>query len=277
MKFMSQITGAVLAAVCAFSAPQAKANETQQALASESAIEAIKKRGVIRVGMSTFVPWAMRDKNGDLIGFEIDVANKLAKDMEVEIEFVPTAWDGIIPALLAGKFDVIIGGMSITPARNLTVNFTSPYANSSLGVMANKKEAEGLSWPDGYNASGVTWVCRRGATPCKYIQENFPKATLRQFDDQGQTLQEVLNGNATAMMSSQPLPAFTIFENPEVVFSPTDEKIDPGNEAFAVRKGDVDALNFFGNWILVNRSSGWLDERHQYWFGGRPWADQIPE
>jgi polar amino acid transport system substrate-binding protein len=95
---------------------------------AETLLEDIQKRGTLRVGMSTFVPWAMRDKNGELIGFEIDVAKKLAEDMEVEVEFVPTAWDGIIPALIAGKFDVIIGGMSIRPSRNLTVNFTLPYA-----------------------------------------------------------------------------------------------------------------------------------------------------
>jgi polar amino acid transport system substrate-binding protein len=142
-----KLIGALLAAAIALAAP-AKAQDAQQALASESVIETIKQRGVIRVGMSTFVPWAMRDKNGELIGFEIDVAKKLAEDMEVEVEFVPTAWDGIIPALIAGKFDVIIGGMSIRPSRNLTVNFTLPYANSSVGVMAHKGMAEGMSWPE---------------------------------------------------------------------------------------------------------------------------------
>jgi len=275
MRIFRTLAGAVLAALVATTAPVVQANEAQQALASESVIETIKKRGVIRVGMSTFVPWAMRDKDGDLIGFEVEVAKKLAKDMEVEIEFVPTAWDGIIPALLAGKFDVIIGGMSVTPVRNLTVNFTAPYANSSLGVMANKKLAEGLEWPEGYNSSDVTFTCRRGATPCNYIRDEFPKATLRQFDDDGQVEQEVLNGNAHAMLTSQPKPAFAVYENPEVAFAPTTEKIEPNSESFAVRKGDPDALNFFNNWIMLNRQSGWLDETHQYWFGGRDWADQL--
>ncbi|MEZ5825333.1 MAG: transporter substrate-binding domain-containing protein [Geminicoccaceae bacterium] len=264
-------------AVLGLAATEVRAQEAQQALSSESVIETIKQRGTIRVGMSTFVPWAMRDKNGDLIGFEIDVARKLAADMGVEIEFVPTAWDGIIPALLAGKFDVIIGGMSITPARNLTVNFTIPYANSSVGVMANKELAGDLAWPDGYNSPDVTFACRRGATPCIYIQENFPKATLRQFDDDGQTEQEVLNGNAHAMLSSQPKPAFAVYDNPEVAFAPTEEKIEPNSEAFAVRKGDPDGLNFFNNWIMLNIQSGWLQETHRYWFGGRPWADQVAQ
>jgi len=270
----------ILAAIAALSfikAPPALAQDTIRALSSESVIETIKKRGVLRVGLSTFVPWAMRDVNGDLIGFEVDVATKLAEDMGVQIEFVPTAWDGIIPALISGKFDVIIGGMSITPARNLTVNFTAPYAGSSLGVMASIRASKDLEWPDDYNDPSVTFACRRGGTPCQYIQERFTNATVRQFDDQNQVLQEVLNGNANAMISSQPLPAFTIYDNPEVVFAPTDETIRPSAEGFAVRKGDPDALNFFNNWILVNTNNGFLEKRHDYWFGGRPWADRVAQ
>jgi polar amino acid transport system substrate-binding protein len=80
------------------------------------------------VGLSTFVPWAMRAKSGELIGFEIDVARKLAEDMGVEVEFQPTAFDGIIPALIAKKFDLIITGMALKPKRNLQVNFSRPYA-----------------------------------------------------------------------------------------------------------------------------------------------------
>ncbi|MEE8480273.1 MAG: transporter substrate-binding domain-containing protein, partial [Desulfobacterales bacterium] len=94
---------------------------------TESTIEQVQKRGILRVGMSTFVPWAMKDKTGKLIGFEIDVATRLAQDMGVTVEFVPTKWSGIIPALSTGKFDVIIGGMGILPSRNLKVNFSIPY------------------------------------------------------------------------------------------------------------------------------------------------------
>jgi polar amino acid transport system substrate-binding protein len=97
----------------------ASAGETQRKLAAESAIEQIAKRGVIKVGMDVFVPWAMKDKKGELIGFEIDIAKKLAADLGLKVEFVPTKWSGIIPALITGKFDVLIGGMTITTKRNL--------------------------------------------------------------------------------------------------------------------------------------------------------------
>ena len=140
---------------------------------ADDLIADIQKRGTLKVGMSTFVPWAMRDKQGDLIGFEIDVATKVAEDMGVEVEFVPTAWSGIIPSLLAKKFDVIIGGMSITPQRNLTVNFTTPYAHSGQMMAANKKLAANFTTMEDYNQSSVTIACRRGATPCKAAQKLF--------------------------------------------------------------------------------------------------------
>ncbi|MEC3861742.1 transporter substrate-binding domain-containing protein [Mesobacterium sp. TK19101] len=277
MKFLRNLAIAAVAALALTGPAPVQAQDTQQALSGDSVIETIKRRGVLKVGMATFVPWAMRDKDGNLIGFEIDVAKKVAEDMGVEVEFVPTAWDGIIPALISGKFDVIIGGMSVTPARNLTVNFTEPYAHSSVGTMANIGNSKDIVWPEGYNSTDVTFSCRRGATPCEYIKKHFPKATLRLFDDQNQVVQEVLNGNANIMLGSQPLPAFVIYDNPEVVFAATDTKIDPSDEAFALRKGDPDALNFFNNWIRLRTRDGWLEERHQYWFGGRPWADQVPD
>ncbi len=235
--------------------------------ASADLLADIQKRGVMKVGMSTFVPWAMRDKDGNLIGFEIDVATKVAEDMGVEVEFVPTAWSGIIPALIAKKFDVIIGGMSITPQRNLTVNFTVPYAHSGQQMAANKSLAGSFSKLDDFNATDVTISCRRGATPCNVAQKMFPKATLRRFDDDAQAFQEVVNGNAHATISSAPKPRFWSDKYSQQVFLPFGgENLTKGDEAFALRKGDPDALNFFSNWILVNTSNGWLEETHDSWF-----------
>ena len=270
-RIVKSIIGA--AAISVFAAAGAQA-DLKRDLTSASVLEEIKKRGVMKVGMSTFVPWAMRSKTGELVGFEIDVAKKVAADMEVDVEFVPTAWSGIIPALIAGKFDVIIGGMSITPQRNLTVNFTAPYAHSGQQMAANKALADGFSVED-FNASDVTISCRRGATPCQAAQKIFPKATLRRFDDDAQAFQEVVNGNAHATISSAPKPRFWSMQYQEKLFMPTEDNLTTGNEAFALRKGDPDAVNFFSNWILVNTANGWLKETHDYWFKTQEWADQV--
>ena len=141
-------------------------------------METIKKRGSIKIGLSTFVPWAMRNKSGELIGYEIDVAKQLAEDMKVKAEFVPTAWDGIIPALLAGKFDVIIGGMSITPERNLTVNFTLPYANSGIHLVAHKELAAGFKSLADFDKAEVVLAVRRGTPPATAAKRLLPKACL---------------------------------------------------------------------------------------------------
>ncbi len=277
MKFSRRLLGLTLgAAVAAGLGTASIAQNATQALSSESVIETIKQDGVIRIGLSLFVPWSMRDKNGDLIGFELDVGRKLAEDMGVEVEFVPTAWDGIIPALVSGNFDVIISGMSVTAQRNLTVNFTDPYAFSGLAILANKSMTEGFTMED-FNSPDVTFAARRGATPAVVIAEQFPEAKLLLFDEDGASAQEVLNGNAHATMASQPTPNREAGRHPETLVVFGEQLFDPRGEGFAMRKGDPDAMNYFNNWIAQQWRSGWLKARHDYWFATEEWADQVAQ
>ena len=146
---------------------------------AESTIDAVMERGVLRVGFSTFVPWAMQDKNGEYIGFEIDVAKKLAEDLGVELQLVPTSWDGIIPALLANKFDVIIGGMGVTTKRNLTVNFTVPYDYNAMDITANKEKAGGLKSLADFNNKAVVVAVRNGSAGATFAKKFLPEATVR--------------------------------------------------------------------------------------------------
>ena len=184
----------------------AVAQDARADLSKTSVIEQIKEAGVIKIGLSLFTPWSMRDKKGELIGFELDVGRKLAADMGVDVEFVPTAWDGIIPALVSGKFDVIISGMSVTPERNLTVNFSEPYAYSGLTILANTAMTKGMTLED-FNSPSVTFAARRGATPGTVIPQLFPLGNMLLFDEDGAATQEVLNGNAHATMASEPTPS----------------------------------------------------------------------
>ncbi|MFP6745194.1 MAG: transporter substrate-binding domain-containing protein, partial [Alphaproteobacteria bacterium] len=163
-------------------------------LASQSVIETIKERGVMRVGLDFFIPWAMRAKNGDLVGFEIDVATRVAQDMGVEIEFVPTAWDGIIPALMSGKFDVVIAGMSVTPERHLRINFTAPYASSGMLIAANSSTVPGLTRVSDFNDPNITIGAKRGTTGVDSVMKQAPLAKLRQYDEEVVGMQDAING-----------------------------------------------------------------------------------
>ncbi len=251
------------------------AGELQQQLVQESTIEQVLKRGVLRVGMSTFKPWAMKDKTGKLIGFEIDVATRVAKDMGVKVEFVPTKWAGIIPALLTGKFDVIIGGMGILPKRNLKVNFTIPYDLTGMSIVANKELAAGFDSLEDFNRPEVTLSVRLGATPVAAAKKFLPRAQLRKFDDESMAYQELLNGKAHAVVGSAPTPAFYAVKYPDKLFLPLEETFTKEPIGFAVKKGDFDTLNFLNNWIIVVTAEGWLKERKHYWFRTRDWEGML--
>ncbi len=247
----------------------------QQEISSSSTIEAIKKRGVLKVGMDIFQPWAMKDKNGKLIGFEIDVATRLANDMGVKAEFTPTAWSGIIPALLTGKFDVIIGGMGITPQRALQVNFTLPYEFSGMGIVAHKELAAGFDSLEKFNSSEVQIAVKLGTTAASAAKKFFPKAKLRMFDTEPQAYQELRNGKVHAVVGSAPRPAYEAVDYPDTLFLPTEGTFTREPIGFAIRKGDPDTLAFFNSWITITGLEGWLKERHQYWFGTKDWMKLV--
>jgi len=263
-----------LAAALVFSG-NAFGRQLQQQLTEESMVEQVLKRGTLRVGMSTFVPWAMQDKTGKLVGFEIDVATRVAEDMGVKVEFVPTRWAGIIPALLTGKFDVIIGGMGILPQRNLRVNFTIPYDVTGMSIVANKDIAGNFRSLEDFNRPDVVIAVRLGGTPVAAAEKFMPKAQLRKFDDESQAIQELLNGKAHAVIASAPMPAFQALRYPDRLFLPIKETFTREPIGFALRKGDVDSLNFFNNWITVVQAEGWLAERKHYWFETRDWEELI--
>jgi polar amino acid transport system substrate-binding protein len=274
MRKQFYVSAIVLVCVFVLSlAASTSAGEIQRKLAAESAVEQIAKRGVIKVGMDVFVPWAMKDKKGELIGFEIDIAKKFAADMGVKIEFVPTKWSGIIPALITGKFDVLIGGMTITTQRNLKINFTRPYYFTEQGLMAHKKKAAGFKVSD-FNSPGVTIAARLGSTAAVAAKQQFPKAKLRLFDDEPAAVQELRNGNVHAMVSAQPLPSSMAIEYPDTIMV-YDEVMMLEAIGIGVRKSDNDTLNLLNNWIEINRNNGWIQGRYAYWFKSKDWKGLI--
>ena len=237
-------------------------------------IDAIKKRGKMQVAFGSFVPWAMRDKQGNWVGFEIDVATKLSKDMGVGLDLIPTAFDAIIPSLIANKFDVIIGGLTVTPVRQEQIDFTVPYSNSGQTVAASKQLAAKFKYPDDYNNANVTFACRRGTASCKIVEEKFPKATVRPFDDDAIAFQEVINGNAHAIVSSEPKPTFFTLKNADKLFKPASENIAHSVEGFGVRKASPTTIAYFNDWIGKNKD--WLQQRHTFWFKTQDWAALVP-
>ena len=127
--------------------------EVQKQLAQESTVAQAVKRGSLKVGLDIFVPWAMQDKKGNLVGFEVDVARELAKDMGLEVELVPTKWDGIIPALLTGKFDVIIVGSGLAGASAAATMGELGYNVQCFTFHDSPRRAHSIAAQGGINAA----------------------------------------------------------------------------------------------------------------------------
>ena len=243
---------------------------------AESLIDEVLDRGKLRVGLSSFTPWAMRAKNGEMIGFEVDIARRVAADMDVELELVVVPWDGIITALAARKFDVIISGMYVTPKRALKVSFTDPYYFAEDELVANRQmTGAGFETLAAFNDPSVTFALRRGASPVEFVRNHLPEAQIVQFDDDASALQEVLNGRAHAWLSAAPQPSFAAIKYPEKLHQPVTGFGKKTPQAFALRKGDADTLTFFNNWIAIYTANGYIAERGRYWFKSKQWESDI--
>ncbi len=238
-------------------------------------VERIKANGVLRVGFDLFRPWAMQNKDGKYIGFEIQVAEALAADMGVEIELIPTAWDGIIPALLTGRFDIIIGGMGVTPERAKQVAFTDPYSYSGMAIAASRTTAPDLTTLADFNKKSITVVAKSGTTAVTAAKELLPQATLKTFDHEDQTAQELRSGKAQALIASAPYPAELALRNPNEIYVPIAGTLTREPCGMALNLKDKDALPALNAWIAARFADKWLDTTWSYWFETLNWEKEL--
>ncbi|MEK6193983.1 MAG: transporter substrate-binding domain-containing protein [Deltaproteobacteria bacterium] len=274
MKKMMMITTTVLMVVMfCFSGP-AFADDINKQLAKSSIIDKVMRKGTLRVGLSSFVPWAMQDKKGEWIGFEIDVAKKLAEDMGVKIEFVPTKWEGLIPSLLTGKFDLIVAGMTGTPQRALKINFTNPYDYSGMNVVVHKDFMSGVTHYMDLDKKGNTIVSRVGTTGAALAKETYKNAKVRLFPDEGPMVQELLNGKASALLASAPQPAQLAAKYPDTLVF-LDKNLVQQPICIGVPKGDPDTLASLNNWITTVRNNGFIEKKVNYWWKSLEWEGLL--
>ncbi|TCD11821.1 ABC transporter substrate-binding protein [Oricola cellulosilytica] len=153
----------------------------------------------IKIGTEgAYPPFNNLEADGSLVGFDIDIAKALCDEMKADCEFVTQDWDGIIPALLAGKFDAIIASMSITEERKEKVDFTNKYYNSPPAI-AVPKDSDITEATDA-GLSGKTIGAQSATTHSNYAEEKLSSAEIKLYPTPDEYKLDIANGRIDAVI-----------------------------------------------------------------------------
>ena len=246
-----------------------------------STLDRILSTKVLRVGTNPgYAPFEMIDVDGNVIGFDADVARYLAAQMGngVQVEFVKSDWDPIIANLNAGKFDVIMSGMTRTPQRALRVEFTDPYFETGQALLVNRAKhapSPSLSWKD-FDKPGVVVATRLGTTGEIVARKLFQHATIKTLEAESDAAMEVDAGRADVMVYDQPYIAIRTQESPQRTFA----LLTPFTKeylAMAVRPDDTRLRDWLNLTIFELRASGTYDSLYDSWFVKMPWRSRVKQ
>lgn len=270
---MRKILGGLLALVLGLAVPMAAMAGDE--LWQQSTLNKIIKRGELRIGVEAgYMPFEMRDKKGNIIGFDIDLARLMAKEMGVKLTVVNMQWDGIIPALLTDKFDLLMGGMTITPQRNLQVNFTDPYIYIGQSVLLSRKLAGQITRYDQLNDPKYTIASKLGTTGEIATRRHLPKAKLKSFESEADGAMEARSGRADAFVYDQPFNLIYAAQFPDALVH-LKEPFTKEALGFGVRKGDPDFLNWLNHFLRQIREDGVYDALYRKWFENTAWLQNV--
>lgn len=242
------------------------------AIAQDSSLAEVQKRGVLRVAGPTFLPYIQHLPNGDYVGIDVDILQSFAKEQKLKLEFIDAGWDTTIAGLQTGKWDVV-PVTCITEKRLESVDFTVPYFASGPAVVFAKGNAK-IKTLDDLNKPTVTFAQSIGTWAEPYVKETFPQAQLKGFTGTGQEqlLAEIQSGRADAMVVDGPVSPVRIdnAHPDQFAFLPGKNEILPGHPcsgALVVMKGAATLKAALDQNLLELKKSGELatiHERHMH-------------
>ena len=199
---MLMVLAAVLTA-CGGNDGQASQNGSQtdgsQNETSGDLLDQIKSRGEITVAMEgTWAPWTYHDENDNLVGYDVEVANAIAEKLGVKVNFVEGEWDGLLAGLDAGRYDIMVNGVGITPDREEKYNFSTPYAYNRTAVIVRGDYDEISSMEDLNGKKTANTISSTYAT-----QAEAYGAEITGVDDLNQTIELLLAGRIDATLNAE--------------------------------------------------------------------------
>jgi polar amino acid transport system substrate-binding protein len=238
-------------------------------------LQDVLNSGTLRVGVTLFAPWAARAGDGELVGFEVDVARQLAADLGVKAQLLPYDVDRLVPALESGEIDIIAAGLTITPERALHVNFSNPYAESGIGLATHVERTANVTDIKALDSDTITIAAVENSVGVQLARRLWPRARVQVFPSVEAAGEALVAGEVHGYVEDEPVPTFLALEHPGVVDVPTGRPLLASPAGFAVNKGDPDFLAFLNAWITARQTDTWLPTTASYWFESLSWRERL--
>ncbi len=241
-------------------------------------LNGIKKSGEIKVGMDpTYPPLAVKTKTGNIIGFEVDLANMLSSALGVKLKLVPMPFDKLLPALDAGRVDIVLSGMTITAERNTRAYFAGPYLLSGQTVITTDTMAPKLRGMSDLNHPDIKVAAAKGTTADMTIKQYLTKAHHVQAPDQESALKMLLSGKADAVLADYPFARVAAFRYRTKGIVASDKPFTYEPLGIAVSPKDPLLANLVQNFLMAIKGSGQSAALQRRWFQGASWMDKLPK
>jgi ABC-type amino acid transport substrate-binding protein len=227
----------------------------------EGTLPKIGRTGVLRVGTdATYPPFETMDPStGSLVGFDIDLVRALARRLQARAEFVVVPFDGIVPGLKSGKYDLVISAMTITPERARQVRFTAPYTVAGQSIVVRRAEGSIRGVAD---LAGKRIGCQL-ATTGEMEAMKIPGARVVSFDAIGAAFRDLENGNLDAAIADTPTAG--IFTHDHPTLSLAGESLTREEFGMAARLADADLVEALNRGLEDLRATGEMRALEARW------------
>jgi polar amino acid transport system substrate-binding protein len=246
--------------------------------AGGSTLSRIVQNGEVRIGMSgNQPPFVMKDRKGQLIGFEVDLAETLADAMDVKLTIVQKPFAQLLPALEGGEVDLVMSGMTMTAERSLDFAFVGPYYVSGKSVLTEDRNLARIEKTTELNQPGLTLVALQGSTSEDYVKNDLPDTKLLTAPDYGAAVKMVLDGKAKAMVADLPACVVTMLRHPDAGLTTSSALLTLEPIGVAMPLDDPVLEKYVTNILEAVEATGQIEEMKKYWFEGARWLSMMPE
>jgi len=267
MKKMYAIAGLALALTLAFA----------WAANAGAILDRIQKSGELAVGMSgDQPPLNATARDGKIIGLEADIATRMASSMGVKLRLAPMPFSELLPALSEGKIDLILSGMTMSPARNLKVAFVGPYYVTGKAFLTKNRTFASLKNADGIDKPEYTIVALKGSTSQAYVEKVLPNATLVPTKNYDEALDLVIRDKAHVMVADYHFCAVSAARFKDKGLTTVTAPFTYEPIGVAMPDGDPLLVNWVQNFLVTLDGSGDLKKMTGQWFGDASWLKELP-